>query len=371
MLHIVRVPAAEAKSVSDEPSWASGDVTDTNYQSQLRRGLNWHQYVASDRDLAKYLEEWIAEHYPNSTTKKDIARLRTYPANRLDRTMCALARLELKGFPLDADHRIQVENYLIGILSVKGKKKTVANKVKGPSVQDRMKKQVSGLFGDIDGMVDDLIAGKKIDKAPLIKKAQTMGLKAPHLQLIVTYISNQYTDEMKSASNKEDEQLVEGYAYMGPRRLKKVIAVLTELIAEIEHQTVKVKTQRIIRKKPQDKKKMASKIKFLAEFPDLNLKSLDPVDIIGATTLWVYDTKKRKLGYFEAEVPNGLHIRSTKVVGFKESCVKILRKPEEQLKHFKHLRKNQNKNWLMTGIRAKCGTSTGRTNDDLIILRID
>jgi hypothetical protein len=370
MLHTVHVPASEAKSLSDEPSWEVGDVNDANYQTQIRRGLGWHNYVASDRDSEKYLEEWITENYPKPALKPALASLRAYPANRLCRTVCALARIELKGFPLDADHRAQIERYLIEILTPVAKAATTKAVVKGPSVQERMKKQLSGVFSDIDVLVDEIMAGAKVDHEIMIKNIQDMGLKAPHLKLITDYMNSRYLNEWNSAAKKEDEQLVEGYRHLKGRKLNQIVKTFLEIIATLGKEVTKIKTQRIIKKKPLDKKKMASKIKFLPEFPELKLTSLDPVDIIGASTLWVYDTKKRKLGYFEAEVAGGLYVKATKVFGFKESCVKILRKPDEQLKHFRNLRKNQTKNWIGT-IKAKCGTMTGRTNDDLIILRID
>ena len=370
MLHTVHIPASEAKSLADEPKWKSGDVTDANYQQQLRRGLNWHSYVATDRDYEKYLEEWVTTHYTKSVSKKDLETLRAFPANKLCRTMCALARIELQGFPLDSEHKSQVENYLITILQPKVKAKHAKPVVKGPTIQDRMKRQLTGIFSDIDVLSDEIMAGAKVDHDLMIKNIRDMGLKTPHLKLIADYMNRRYLAEWELAASKGDEQLVEGYEHLGTRKLNKIIRVFKEILITLTKEMTKIKTQRIVKKKPQDKRKMASKIKFLAEFPELKIESLDPVDIIGTTTLWVYDTKKRKLGYYEAEVAGGLYVKATKIFGFKESCVKILRKPDEQIKHFKNLRKNQTKNWLGT-IKAKCGTMTGRTNNELVLLRID
>jgi hypothetical protein len=94
------------------------------------------------------------------------------------------------------------------------------------------------------------------------------------------------------------------------------------------------------------------------------------VDIIGANMVWVYDTKKRRLGYYEAEVKDSLYVKGPKIYGFGTTCEKILRKPEEQLAEVMKLRKNQTVNWF-DGIKAKCKELKGRTTTDLLIVRID
>ena len=67
---------------------------------------------------------------------------------------------------------------------------------------------------------------------------------------------------------------------------------------------------------------------------------------------------------------DSLFVRGNKIEGFKVSCEKILRKPDEQLTMFMGLRKNQTVNWMDT-IRAKCKELKGRMNVDTLILRID
>ena len=77
----------------------------------------------------------------------------------------------------------------------------------------------------------------------------------------------------------------------------------------------------------------------------MNLKSIDPTEIIYAEELWVYNTKTRKLGHYVARTldPRGLNRpgtglmkQGTSVKGFDEdkSIQKTLRKPEEQFKEF-------------------------------------
>ena len=99
-LHLVLPPASETSIISEEPTW-EGAVT--NYNSEMLRGLNWHNYCASDKDYMKYMEQWLREHRPNSA-KKDIAAWRNH--NEIRPTICALARMQLQGFPLLAKAQI-------------------------------------------------------------------------------------------------------------------------------------------------------------------------------------------------------------------------------------------------------------------------
>jgi hypothetical protein len=68
-LHIVLPPASETSMISEEPTW-QGEVV--KYNTELLRGLNWHNYCASEKDVMKYMEQWIREYRPTSA-KNDIA----------------------------------------------------------------------------------------------------------------------------------------------------------------------------------------------------------------------------------------------------------------------------------------------------------
>jgi len=330
-LHLVLPPASETSIISEEPTW-EGAVK--NYNSEMLRGLNWHNYCANEKDYMKYMEQWIREYRPN-TAKKDIASWRNH--GRIRSTVCALARMQLQGFPLSASDSQHIRNY------------------------------VMEFTGMMETKVDDAFDGVLPSSDELAGKILTQNFKGPQLKLIQQYLRRNLA-EWHSAYAGEDDQLVEGYAYVGKRNFKKIIDVFTEVMARISQEQTKVKSSRIRKKKPVDKKKMASKIRFKAEHE--GIKSCNPVDIIGANMVWVYDTKKRRLGYYEAEVKDSLYVKGPKIYGFGTTCEKILRKPEEQLAEVMKLRKNQTVNWF-DGIKAKCKELKGRTTTDLLIVRID
>jgi hypothetical protein len=362
-LHLVLPPASETSLISDEPTW---DGTVKNYSSEMLRGLNWHNYCASEKDYIKYMEQWLREYRPH-TAKKDIATWRSY--GEIRPTICAIARMQLQGFPLSAIDSQRIRNYVLEFTGFAGTKpkRTVTPSIVKPSIQDRIRAQVSTILADLDGHVDDAFDGNLPDMNEVAGKILSQNFKGPQLKLIQHHLRKNIA-EWYSAYNGEDEQLVQGYSYVGKRNFKKIIDAFSDIMNRISQEHTKVKATRIRKKKPLDKKKMASKIRFKAEHE--GIKSCNPVDIIGANMVWVYDTKKRRLGYYEAEVKDSLYVKGPKIYGYKVTCEKILRKPEEQLKEVMKLRKNQTVTWF-DGIKAKCKEMRGRTTPDLLIVRID
>lgn len=361
-LHVVLPPAGETSLISEEPTW---DGTVKNYNSEMLRGLNWHNYCASEKDYMKYMEQWIREMRP-ATAKQDTQAWRNL--GKVKHSICALARINLQGFPLNATHSQIIRDYVMSFVNNKKQKQQVVSpSLNKPNIQDRIRAQVSMVLAELDGKMDDAFDGDMPASDDMVGFILTKNLKGPQLKLIQQHLRKNLA-EWYAAYNGEDEQLVEGYAYVGKRNFKKIIDTFNTVMDNISQQQTKVKSLRIRKKKPVDRKKMASKIRYMSEFD--GIKSCHPVDIIGANMVWVYDTKKRRLGYYEAELKDSLYVRGPKIYGYKVTCEKILRKPEEQLAEVMKLRKNQTVNWF-DGIKAKCKELKGRTSTDLLIVRVD
>ena len=365
---MVKAHLSEAHMLGDEPTWDANEITSTNYTSQMIRGMNWHNAVANEKDIRKYLEEWMKEHRPK-TMKQDIAKWREIPDSAIEKSTCMIARMELQGFVLNSTHRTRIKEYVEKIVTQKKERKVTSTKSDAPTIQDRMRQQISSTLSDLDVVIDDAFNNNLATSTIIAENVLAKGYKGPQLGLVQAYLKK-HIAEWQLAYSGLDEQLSEGYAYVGKKSLKKILDTFLEVLEKISEQQSKLKTHVIRKKKPQDKKKMASKLRFMKEFADLNLTSENPTDIIGSDVIWVYDTKKRKLGYYEAETKGSLYVKGTKIVGFKQTRGKTLRKPEEQLSQLRALRKNQTLNWF-DSIKTKSTALNGRTHDMLILLRVD
>jgi len=375
-LHHVGPSAAERGTIGEEPDWTQEKVT--NYSSALSRGLNWYNYICDHKNYTKFLAEWIQTNR-SDTAKKDLSRLDKLSEKEVNATTAIFARMHLKGFPLSEGHQEIITDYVNGLKRLDKVKSESSDEPKGPSVQDRMRQQVSGALSEIDVAVDNfLVDNIKVDFDKLRDVIFNPLFKGPHHAIIEKHLKR-YIAEWQEAvdamngnfRNPDSNQLAEGYAYTGgPKFMNNLITKFSALRNTLTTEGAKVKMQRIRKKKPVDKKKMVSKMKFLKECKELGLTSVNPADIIGATTLWVYDCKKRKLGMFEGEFSGSLHVKGTTILGVKPSFQKTLRKPDQQMAEFIKLRKNQTANFF-GAIKAKPQEMTGRTNTDLILVRVD
>jgi hypothetical protein len=114
-----------------------------------------------------------------------------------------------------------------------------------------------------------------------------------------------------------------------------------------------------------------AKLKYLKAHEPLKLVSINPVDIIGAKELWVYNTKTRKMGRYVTSEFNELGIKGTSITGFDEakSIQKTLRKPEEKLKEFKAAGKVALRKFL-DDINAVDLRLNGRISEDIVLLKV-
>ena len=99
--------------------------------------------------------------------------------------------------------------------------------------------------------------------------------------------------------------------------------------------------------------------------------SINPVDIVGAEVLWVYNVKNRKLGKYVAEAMGGvLGVKGTTITGYdaNKSTQKTLRKPEEQIKQFLASSKVELRKYL-ENIKTTEIKLNGRINADTILLK--
>jgi hypothetical protein len=102
----------------------------------------------------------------------------------------------------------------------------------------------------------------------------------------------------------------------------------------------------------------------------LDLISLHPIKLHGASEAWVYDTAKRKLHHYLAdEYSKTFTVKGNTLLGFdnNQSEVKTLRKPAEQLKEIMGSKPAARK--YFKDIKAVATSPNGRFNDAMVILK--
>jgi len=167
--------------------------------------------------------------------------------------------------------------------------------------------------------------------------------------------------------------------------LRKLILKTThsysELMVALDFIIDQAKATRKPRKaKPRSADKVIAKLKFLKVDEKYKLASINPIDVIGANELWVFNVKTRKLGKYIASSIDpkglgregtGLSVKGTTIISFDEklSVQKTLRKPDEQLKEFKGAGKVALRKFL-DEINTTDTKLNGRCNLDTVLLKV-
>jgi hypothetical protein len=372
-LHLVKPPASEAHIVGYEPTWEPNSITKENRASELQRGLTWHNDMADKDDPYQYIEEWLQDD------KKRLAEWKKVPEKVMQgkKTLAALARMGLQGFPLNDKEKNQIDVFITG--AILNNDKTDEDAPPRLSVQDHMRAQILPILSDFDVLQDSIFDTKKPLDNPIMA-SYNIALKTQHFAIIEKYITPKVAEwkEAVDAMNKKYKddtsiQLAEAYEYAGKKKLNLAIERFEQILVNVGKQANTVKVQAVRKKKPADKAKLVKRLKFLGKDEKLGLESIVPSEVLGASSVWVYDTVKRKLGHYVGESSGSLYVKGTTLLGFdeKKSVQKTMRKPETQLKEFMKLRKLNTQNEWFDEVKAVGSVLTGRTNTNLLILRAE
>ena len=235
------------------------------------------------------------------------------------------------------------------------------------SIQQRINEQVYGYIGEIEGKVDDFINSDFKEKYDCYTHLNNLGCKAVHARKMRPLYLDCY-NETVDVYNAEDDYLNEAWGHLKPKYHKKIMDFYGIILDDIDRLIKNSTAQR----KPRKKKtlsatRLVSKLKYEMEHSDLKLVSINPEKIIGCSELWVYNTKKNRLGVYYAENSvRGLSVKGSTILHFDSniSIQKTARKPSEVLKTLTKRTLNKTLKHLTT----KDKEVTGRINAQTILL---
>jgi hypothetical protein len=151
--------------------------------------------------------------------------------------------------------------------------------------------------------------------------------------------------------------------------MKKLIAIVKSISDACAQQAVTAKAAR----KPRARKEkppavLAAKMKYMKEFPELKLKSELPSKIVGASEVWIYNTKYKKVQVYRSL--GALSIKGTTILNYDvaTSGAKTMRKPE-LVTGFMGMTKRTLAGEFKA-LKTKESAVNGRVNEDCIILRV-
>jgi hypothetical protein len=195
---------------------------------------------------------------------------------------------------------------------------------------------------------------------------------------IIKHLIKYHALELKDAYQGKDTQLVEAYSCFSKKELKSLIDMVDSYIKTClsyknsapDISTVLKKPRKPRQKKIKTPKEQVKKLFYLDTFPEYNLTSINPEQIIGSEQVWVFNTKYRCVGVYYAADGSGFSVKGSTIQNFdtKISVEKKLRKPKEILSKVLESGKVALRKILIP-IRCKEKKLTGRINKYTIILR--
>ena len=243
-----------------------------------------------------------------------------------------------------------------------------------PSIQERIKEASGNIIAEIEEAVDDYINDpnkfKGLDAVKLFRKLNVNQAHARHIRAFYEGTLAEYI-MLQQPAREQDEDLREGYAHLDKAAIKRGVTLFQGIVGACDLITAESKATRKTRSpKPKSADKLVAKMKYCKTDEKYKVASINPVDIIGATEVWVFNTKTRKLGKYVAEDAQQFQVKGTTLQFFNAntSVAKTLRKPEQQLADFNKSGKVQLRKFLdeIKGVETKMN---GRFNADTVILK--
>ena len=369
------------------PSWAGCEAwNETEFLRYFHSAMKYYRMESSGKELKVKVIEWMNK---NGYDKKTVQAFKKTKDNRCGMTVGAVAACLLRGMQstrTDFNKGRDTATWLgaeIAKIIDEGKDDidesgiVVEAKPTGPvvTIQERVREAAMLMTDEIEKAYENFQTDpenfdpKAFKVLNLLKSQQA---KAAHARIIKEFYSKDLAELEELASGSADEQLKEAYKHRSRKQIKNFIVFLTEIRNACDMLMQEAKVNKKPRaKKPTDKSKLVAKLKYMKTNEPLKLVSVNPVDIIGAGELWVYNSKTRKLGKYVAAEFHELGVKGTTITGFDEnkSICKTLRKPEEKLKEFKAAGKIALRKFL-DEVNATDTKMNGRLNEETILLKV-
>lgn len=359
-----RATSLATLKLGDEPSFVSEPST-----AELVRALNWYNVCVEDPEVRK---AWVTEYLTNHHWSSSDIRTVTDRIKKLVPTYSVVARLINRAQPIPVRYSAETLNYFKNIILRKQEDEldSEGNPIdKAATPVPKQNKTLAMMVRLIEDEISHIMTFGTPSDRDVYMTLQAEGVNAAtagQLKKVFAFQTHEYTE---LASRKCDPDLDEAYSHLFDLTRKALAKFVTKLNSDLDSFAKVVKATRKTRKpKPVKLDKLVKRMKFKAKDDEYKIASIAPEKIIGASWLWVFNTKYRKIIFYQAG-EGGLSVKGTTLQNYVASGSKTLRKPEQQLSDFttgavKALPKN------FEAIKTTSVEGNGRINEECILLRV-
>lgn len=361
-----------------EPTWTNQHLlSEDEMKSAIGRALSWYNYFYEKKAGKKVLLAYLKKHKFEQSIQAAVAKA---PEYAIGSTLVAIVKMRNMGLERSVPGA-KVDEYFTKRLAelavigdatkVEDEEDTAKPTAPVVSIQQRMLETAAGLTDEIEEAIEAFCANQykgDFDTFSMLQKKQVKGGIATVMRKF--YIGE--AEELEEALAGKCEQLNEGYSHMKKVELKRYAQFMRSIINDFDRWVGNQKAVRKPRKvKAKPLSKQVEKMKYATSNTEYKLQSIQPEKIIGAQQLWVFNTKYRTLGVYNALDRGGFTVKGTTIQNFDEatSVKKKLRKPDEVLQRCLTggkivLRK------LLDEVNSVPSALNGRINEETILVKV-
>ena len=293
-------------------------VTGEMSKIDLVRALNNYSSNYPVETHKSWCLEWAAKHRPDYHDTLDKIKPNHFLSHG------GICRLHLRGAHLDESHINRITTFFDKLIERNQVNTPSATRptVSRPAPFTKRKIVHNETLANLDLVLDQIVTRQPYQDPEITVTSD--------LKEVGEYCRNLLNEVSSIEENEFDPDVASNIQAL----MKRMIKHLDVTVKAKAKANTKKPTPR--KKKFVPKSKIVQKVKYQTVDDELNIRSIHPVDILEKKVLWVYNTRYRKLYYFEA-LAGGFDIRGTKLLNVNlERCkVKRVRKPSEALENYK------------------------------------
>ena len=347
-------------------------------EMKVYTNLRIYNYFYDHKDAFKWAEEWVKKN-----RGQDLSDFKASEDWRVNTTLGGLCKMHLAGAPFDEKRMAWVNAGIdAAVKAGKENKRIEASLSTKPAKTsaDVLADKIHDFIAEVEAVIDDYHNPKILldaENYSVYNELKKINAPKPLAQKVYDYYKPLY-DEIEELVTKKTPDLVEGYKHLKTTKEKKDYLAFIKNIIDDCQKFLNAATASKVRKprQPRAKKKvpiekLIARVKYQKESAEYKLTSVDPAAIVGATEVYLFNTKYRHLIQLVASSVDGFSIKGTTVTNMREesSWKKTLRKPEDVLKEIGGTTKARASK-LFLDLKTKASPANGRLNEETIILKV-
>ena len=364
---------AEEKNVGSEIlDWS--DIAPDRFSKSIFEAMRHYSYFYGQKDYVSWTVDWVKSNRPND--------LKSYKAGedwRTSSTLGSLVRIHSMGASLPESYMDFINKQIdtvvsSGKINIENAVEVVSDapavKKKNPS--ELLREKTLGVLGEIEGFIDEHLDGSLDKNFSLYTHLKGIDAAAQTARDIAKAY-REMEAELTELIVEKTEDLVEGYSHLTLSQQKKLLKLVSTFVSDSEKFVLSKKATRKTRvKRATPATKQAEKVIYQKESSDYKITSTSPAHIVGATEVYLFNTKTRVIKYLVTDKREGFIISGTTIKNYDKelSFKKKLRKPEETIDSVNKMTKLRALKALKA-LKTSQSETDARINADTVILKVN